>query len=457
MSMQITKREKKRYDNRDVRKVIGVAWPSALESFFVALAGIVDTYMVSNLNAEAVAAVGLTTQPKFIGLAPFLALKIAISALVARRYGQDDREKANSIMVMGLVFTLIGSVIVSAACVIFADPIMRFVGSQPDTHEYAVTYFRIIMGGIIFNAVQLTVNAAQRGVGNTKIAMRTNVIANVINVVGNYLLIEGHCGFPALGVTGAAIATVFGTVVACVMSLLSLVKKDSFVSLIYVVKKKIGFAMDQLASMGKLFGSELAEQYLMRIGFLLTAMFAADMGTQAFAAHQVGMNLMSVTFSLGDGFSVAAVALIGKSLGQEKPEKAKDYAGICHRFALCLSVIMSGVFLFGGRAIFSLFFAEEAIIEYGVMIARMMIFISLLQMSQVVFTGCLRGAGDMVYVMIVGCISVSLCRPSAAYLLAYVCKLGLAGVWMGIIVDQIVRLTANYLRFRSGEWTKIKI
>ena len=457
MDIQTGKKEKTRFEKRDVQKVVSMAWPSALESFFVALAGIVDTYMVSNLNAEAVAAVGLTTQPKFIGLAPFLALKIAISALVARRFGQGDREKANSIMVMGLTFTIVGSIIVSILCVMFAEPLMRFVGSQPDTHEYAVTYFRIIMGGMIFNTIQLAINAAQRGVGNTKIAMRTNVTANVVNVVGNYLLIEGHLGFPALGVAGAAIATVFGTVVACVMSIISVIKKDSFVSLVYAVKRRIGFAVDQLASMGKLFGSELVEQFLVRIGFLLTAMFAADMGTQAFAAHQVGMNLMSLTFALGDGFSVAAVALIGKSLGEEKPEMARTYAGICHRFALCLSAAMSLIFLFGGRTIFSLFFVEEVIIEYGVMIARMMIVICLFQMSQVVFTGCLRGAGDMVYVMIIGCISVSLLRPGAAYLLAYVCNFGLIGVWCGIMVDQGARLLGTYLRYRFGKWTKIKI
>ncbi|MBQ8813701.1 MAG: MATE family efflux transporter [Lachnospiraceae bacterium] len=457
MDIQTEKKTKKRFEKRDIQKVVSVAWPSALESFFVALAGIVDTYMVSNLNSAAVAAVGLTTQPKFIGLAPFLALKIAISALVARRFGQKDRDKANSIMMMGLIFTVVGSIIVSILCVMYAEPIMRFVGSQPDTHEYAVTYFRIIMGGMIFNSIQLAINAAQRGVGNTKIAMRTNVTANVVNVIGNYLLIEGHLGFPALGVAGAAIATVFGTAVACLMSILSVLKKESFVSLIYAVKKRIGFAADQLGSMGKLFGSELMEQFLVRIGFLLTAMFAADMGTDAFAAHQVGMNLMSLTFALGDGFSVAAVALIGKSLGEEKPEMAKTYAGICHRFALCLSAVMSVIFLLGGRTIFSLFFAEEVIIEYGVMIARMLIVICLFQMSQVVFTGCLRGAGDMVYVMVIGCISVAVLRPASAYLLAYVCELGLLGVWCGIMVDQGARLLGTYLRYRSGKWTKIKI
>lgn len=437
--------------------MVTVAWPSALESFFVALAGIVDTYMVSGLSSTAVAAIGLTTQPKFIGLAVFIAMKMAISALVARRFGQGDRNKANSVLVTGLMFTIVGSLIISIICVTCADPIMRFVGAGDDTHREAVIYFRIIMGGMIFNTVQMAINASLRGVGNTKIAMRTNVTANVVNIIGNYLLIEGHLGFPALGVAGAAIATVFGTAVACTMSVLSICRKDSYVSLVYVLKHKIGLATDQLGAMGKLVGSEFMEQIFIRIGFLLTAMLAAKLGTAAFAAHQVGLNLMSVSFSFGDGLSVAAVALIGKSLGEEKPELAKQYGSICQAFALCISVGLSLVFLLGGRFIYSLFFEEAEIVDYGVQIMRIMTVIVLFQLSQVVFTGCLRGAGDVVYVMIVGIISIGMLRPLASYLLAYVCNWGVMGIWCGIMVDQGTRLTLSSLRYRSGRWTQIKL
>lgn len=448
---------KNRYDKSDIQTVVRVAWPSALESFFVALAGIVDSYMVSNLSSSAVAAVGLTTQPKFIGLAAFIALKMAISSLVARRFGQSDREKANSIFVMGLIFTIVGSIFVSIVCVAFAEPIMWFVGASEDTHQDAVTYFRIIMGGMIFNTIQLAINAAQRGAGNTKIAMKTNVTANVVNVIGNYLLIEGHLGFPALGVAGAALATVIGTVVACIMSIVSVLKRDSFVSLVYIIKNKVGLAVDQLGTMGKLVGSEFVEQILVRVGFLLTAMLAANLGTNPFAAHQIGMNLMSLSFAVGDGFSVAAVALIGKSLGEEKPEKAKIYGNICQKFAMCIGILMAAMYFFGGRLIFSLFFEEAEIVEYGVQIARLMTLVVLFQTSQVVYTGCLRGAGDVIYVMVVGTLAIALFRPLTAYLMAYVFNWGIAGIWCGIIVDHGVRLTCGYRRYRAGKWTKIKI
>ena len=201
----------KKYSRENIQTVLKMAWPSVLESFFVALVGMVDSLMVSRVGAHAVAAVGLTTQPKFIGLAVFIAVNVSVSALVARRKGQENQKGANEVLCAACFFVLIMSVIVSLACVIFADPIIRMCGSEEASHTEAVQYFRIIMGFIIFTVISLTVNAAQRGAGNTKIAMKTNVAANVVNVIFNYLLIEGHFGFPALGVSGAAIAIQHGT------------------------------------------------------------------------------------------------------------------------------------------------------------------------------------------------------------------------------------------------------
>ena len=194
------------------REVIGetiqMAWPAVCESFFVALAGLVDSLMVSSIGSYAVAAVGLTTQPKFMGLALFLAVNVSLSALVARRRGEKKKREANELLLAAVLFTLASVAVVSVLLVGFANEIIRFCGSEQDTHGTAVIYFRIIMGGAVFNVLSIVINAAQRGSGNTKIAMRTNIVSNVVNVIGNYLLINGHFGFPALGIHGAAIATV---------------------------------------------------------------------------------------------------------------------------------------------------------------------------------------------------------------------------------------------------------
>ncbi|MBQ4563420.1 MAG: MATE family efflux transporter, partial [Lachnospiraceae bacterium] len=244
---------------------------------------------------------------------------------------------------------------------------------------------------------------------------------------------------------------------ACVMSILSVCKKDGYISLYYILKKKLFFARDQLKSMGKLWASEMGELLLVRVGFLLTAMLAAKLGTNQLAAHQVGMNVMSLSFSFGEGLSVAAVALIGRSLGEQKEEKAKMYGSICQTFGLSISIGLSILYLLGGRWFYSQFFAEPEIVEYGVQIMRVMTLVVLMQVSQCVYTGSLRGAGDMVHVMIVGTFSVSLIRPSVSYLMAYVCELGIMGIWCGVLADQFTRLICNRARYKSGKWMKIKI
>ena len=102
-----------------IKETFQMAWPSVLESFFVALAGMIDSLMVSTIGAYAVAAVGLTTQPKFIGLALFIAVNVAVSAIVARRKGQQDQYGANQTLMVALTFVVIMGVVVILICVTF--------------------------------------------------------------------------------------------------------------------------------------------------------------------------------------------------------------------------------------------------------------------------------------------------------------------------------------------------
>ena len=439
------------------KEALKMAWPAVCESFFVALTGMVDSLMVSKLSPDAVAAVGITTQPKFMGLALFFALNVAVSALVARRRGEQNKNAANQILLVALTFAIFAIAIVSSLCVGCANGIMRFCGSTEETHGMAVLYYRIIMGGMLFNVISMVINAAQRGSGNTKIAMRTNITSNIVNVVGNYLLIQGHFGFPALGITGAGIATVFGTVVACVMSICSLMKEDNFVSIPYIFSEKIKLSIVPMISIVKLGFSVFIEQLLMRVGFMSTAIMAAKMGNQAMAAHQVGMNIMGLTFSFGDGMQVAAVALIGRSLGEGNTEKAGDDGKTCQKIGLLISMVIAVVYFLGGEALYRLFFEDDVIVGYGVQIIRVIIVTALFQISQVVYMGCLRGAGDTTYTAMASTISVTLIRTTASYVFGFVLGLGMVGIWLGVLADQISRYTMGAIRFKRGKWVKIKI
>jgi putative MATE family efflux protein len=270
------------------KRVLTLAIPSIIESFFVAFAGLVDSLMVSSISSFAVAAVGITTQPKFIALAIFIALSVATSAVVARRFGEGRRDEANRTLLTSLIFALVACVCVSLLFVAFADEIIRFCGSTENTHDDAVTYLKIIVGGMIFNCIQIVINAAQRGSGNTKITMLTNVTSNTVNVIFNYLLIGGHFGFPALGIRGAAIATVLGTVVSSVMSVISLIPKNRFLNISYIIKERILPKLSTFAVLCKFGYSVFIEQILLRIGFAATALMAADMGDTCHVHRDLG-------------------------------------------------------------------------------------------------------------------------------------------------------------------------
>lgn len=443
-------------DERTVLKTtLNIAWPSILESFLISLVGMVDTVMVSSLGSYAIAAVGLTTQPKFIALAVFMSLNVAISAIVARRRGEGDRDSANRVLVQALIISVVLTVVISVVTVIWADPIIRLCGSAPDTHDAAVGYLRIIQGGMIFNVLSMVINAAQRGCGNTKIAMRTNLVSNGVNIVLNYLLIGGNLGFPKLGVQGAAIATVAGTICACVMSFISVMHPGQFLSIQDFFSLK--FDRRNLSAIVNIGSSTLAEQVFLRIGFLVYAVLVAKLGTTAFAAHQIGMNIMNISFSFGDGLSVAAIALVGRSLGENRRDMAKIYGGVCQRMGVLFSAAISVVCIALGTPIFMLFSREEEILRYGEMIMVIMAVITFMQVAQVVFSGCLRGAGDTKFTAVVSLISVTFIRPGLGYLFCYPLNMGLFGAWMGLAVDQLARFLLTYMRFHSGKWMHFKI
>ncbi len=446
------------YDKKTIQTVLNMAWPAITESFFVAFAGLVDSLMVSSLGTSAVAAVGLTTQPKFMGMALFMAVGVAISALVARRRGQEKREDANRILITTLLFIVVAAVVLSILMVCLAGPIIRLCGSSEETHDMAVLYFSIIMGGMIFNCIQIGVNSAQRGAGNTKITMRTNVTSNVINIILNYLLIEGHLGFPALGIAGAALATVLGTVVSCIMSIASIFHPDGFVSIPYIVQNKIRPATSAFVSLVKVGYSVFCEQILMRIGFMLTAIMAARLGTDEMAAHQVGMNIMGLSFSFGDGLQATAVALIGRSLGAGDPEQAKEYGRTCKMIGGCISVVLAILYFAGAGWLFRLFFPmEDNVVAIGVHIMYVIIFVVLFQVQQVVYMGSLRGAGDTLYTAVCSTISVTIVRTAVSYLGGYVLGFGIVGIWLGVLGDQMSRYLFASVRFKQGKWTQIKI
>ncbi|MEG1429467.1 MAG: MATE family efflux transporter, partial [Hydrogenoanaerobacterium sp.] len=338
---------------------------------------------------------------------------------------------------------------------IFAKDIIRFAGAGNDIIGDATTYFQIILIGNFFASLGLTINAAQRGIGNTKISMRTNVVANIFNIVFDYLLIGGHFGFPHWGVAGAAVATLLGNVAGFVLSVRSVLQHDCFLNL----RQNNNWRFDKRTVSGifKVGSSAMVEQVFMRIGFFSYAKIVAGLGTVAFAAHQICMNILNLSFSFGDGFSVAASSLVGQSLGEKRPDKAIIYAKVGQRFAFTVSVLLSLTFLAGNTLLVQIFSNDPQIIAMSRPLMVIIAITTLGQISTVVLSGCLRGAGDVLYTAWVSLLSIGIIRPLASWVLCYPMGLGLTGAWIGLLLDQMLRLFMVFLRFRGDKWTRVKL
>lgn len=444
-------------ENKYYKRALAIAWPAVFESFFIALAGIIDTFMISSMGPEAIAAIGLTTQPKFLAITSFFAISSAVSALVARRQGEDNRRKANQTLVTALLISMIFVVLTSILMIRFVDPILIFAGSDDATHLMAKEYFNVIMLGLVFNSLSMIINAAHRGSGNTRIAFVTNLVSSIVNIFFNYLLIDGNLGFPALGTKGAAIATVIGAAVSTIMCFYTLTKRNSYLSLKEMAYGGIRISKTIAKEISNLAVNIFIEIMSMRIGFFITALTAARLGTDYFAVHNVGMNLLSLSFSLGDGMSVAVITLTGNNLGAGRKDEAIKYGKACQQIGLLMGIMISIIFMVFGRAIFSLFFTDSSIIEKSDIIIRYIGFIVIFQILQVIYGGSLRSAGDVRYTLFVAIISVTIVRSVATLVMVNLLKLGLDGIWIAILTDQASRFIGLRHRFKQGKWVDLKI
>ena len=432
-----------------------MSWPCAFEAVLVSLVGSIDIMMVGGLGAEAIAAVGLTNQPKFVLLAMIFSLNVGVTAIVARRKGAEDFKGANSCLKQSIILSFIISLIMAISGYIFANEIMLFAGAGEDVINDSVAYYKILMVSIVFTSLSLTINAAQRGVGNTKISMRTNVVANIVNLIFNYFLINGVWIFPRLEVRGAAIATTLGSIVGFLMSVFSVYYNTRILDL----RGKGNWKFDKatMKAFLSISGSSVVEQVFMRIGFFSFAIIVAALGTIAFATHQICMNVINLSFCFGDGLSAAAASLVGQNLGARRPDKAKIYGKTGQRMAFIVSTVLFFVFILARKQIIMLFNSEEHIVSLGGMIMIIIAFTTHAQTSQTVYNGCLRGAGDTKFVALISFVSIALIRPALAWILCFPANLGLKGAWIALFADQTMRYILGKKRFDSGKWTKIKI
>ncbi len=442
--------------------VLAIALPAIAELVLMSLIGSADTIMVGQLGRNALAAVSLPGQPRMIMLMLFFALNVGVTAIVARRKGEGKREEANATLRNAIVLSFSLSVVISALAVIFAEPLMRLAGGHTRTPDDelvlrgAVDYFVIMAYALPINAVSMCVNAALRGVGDTKIPMKVNLVSNLVNVFFNYLLIFGHLGLPRLEIRGAAIASVIGMAVGMVLSILAVAHHEgSYLR----ISRKDSWRLNPkvMASIVRVGGNAVVEQASMRFGFFVYTRLMYSLGVSLFAAHNIAMQFLALTFNFADGLSVAATSLVGQNLGKGRRDLSLLYGKVTQRIALALSLViglLTALFRFPLSQLFINPGTPDAanVILYAAETMLVVALMQPLQMSAVVLSGALRGAGDNLFVAGVMVVCVSLFRPLMAFLAVDVFHLGLALTWLLSMSEIGLRLIAFYWRFEGGKW-----
>lgn len=455
--------------NRKMYKTyIAMAIPSVLEMVLISLINMADTIMVSGLGTDAVAAVGLVGQPRFIMLCFFWALCTGVTAVVARRKGEGRQADANLALRNALVIAALLSIVLCVLFLPFSDALMLFAGAEAGrTLRDASDYFLIIGLALPFNAISMVICAAQRGCGNTKLTMVVNITSNLVNILFNFLLINGIGPFPMLGVRGAAIASFIGLFAGFVLSIVSLMRGRSQ-NRFLLLHRHDSWKLDRTASMDVIHiaASSMVEQICLRIGFFAYAKIVAGLGTDAFAAHQIDMQFLSLSFSFADGLGVAGTSLVGQMLGQKRKDLAYIYGTLAQRFAFIVSLFIATGCVLGRQTLVG-WFINDATAGPTVrgMAETVMLIVGLFQPFQMVATvvsGALRGAGDVKYTARVMALTVTLIRPVLSIAAVLLLKdrdigLALAGVWFASLGDMVTRMILMLRRYKKGNWQDIKV
>ena len=447
--------------------ILRIALPSVAEMLLMSMIGSADTMMVGQLGKNALAAVALPGQPRMIMLSVFFALNVGITAIVARRKGEGRQAEANRTLRNAIMLILALSLVIMTLVLIFAEPLMRFSGGNTRTADdaevlkNATAYYRILAWSLPVNAVSMGINAALRGVGNTKITLEVNLVSNLVNVFFNYLLIGGNLGFPRLEVAGAAIASVIGLVTGATLSFFAVTRhKHSYLR----VSPRDSWRPDRrtLGTILRVGGNAMIEQLSLRFGFFIYSRVMYSMGVALYAAHNIAMQFLNITFSLSDGIGIAGTSLVGQKLGAGRYDLGMMYGRACYRVALTAAIFVA-MLTVSFRTKLSGLFIDAATANAGFVIrtaAQTMVIVAVMQpfqMGSVVLSGCLRGAGDNRFVAGVMALCVSVLRPLTAILAVYVFHLSLPETWLFCMSEMAVRMLLFSRRFAGGKWKENKV
>lgn len=409
------------------------------------LVGLADNIMVGRLGAAPLAAVSLGNSFVFIAFSLGIGFSLAITPLIAEADGEGDTEKGRNIFQHGLILcTVLG--LTMFLMLVIATPLMKYMDQPPEVVDLAIPYLRIVA----FSMIPLMIFQAYKqftdGLSQTKYGMHATLIANVVNVVLNFILIYGFWIFPRLELVGAAYGTLISRFAMMFFIILIMNSRDKFKP--YFNRLKIAEIKKNMLTKIINLGFPTAMQMLFEVGiFTATVWLAGTLGTIDQAANQIALNLSSMTFMIAVGMGVAATIRVGNQKGLQKYQDLRRIS-----FSIFLQVFMIefvfAIAFFTLKDILPMAYIDDvSVIKTA---ASLLLIAGLFQLSdgfQVVVLGALRGLQDVKMPTYITFFAYWIVGLPISYLLGKTYGWGSQGLWVGLLAGLTTSAVLLFLRF----------
>lgn len=431
-----------------------LAVPMVLEMVMESVFAVVDIFFVSKLGANAVATVGITESVMTLVYAVGSGLSMATTALVARRIGEKDPEKAGVAAFQAIVAAICISAFISVAGVLYAKPFLRLMGASEEMIAEGFWYPAIMFGSNGIVMLLFIINAVFRSSGDAAISMRVLWMANLINLILDPILIFGWGPVPALGIKGAAIATAVGRSLAVVYQFYLLFRTNHR---IHLTRKAIRIRMPVMISLLKLSVGGILQNLVATSSWILLVRIIAVSGASALAGYTIAIRIILFLLLPAWGLSNAASTLVGQNLGAGSPWRAErsvwitSYINMAFMGLVCIALV-----IFPGHFI-RIFIQEPEVVALGSTALRIIstgfVFYGL---GMVMIQG-FNGSGDTMTPTLINLLCFWLIEIPLAWVLAIYFNLGLTGASFAIVVAESLLAVIAWILFRRGKWKLQKV
>lgn len=422
------------------KTILRLAGPAIAENILHALVGFIDSLMIARISLIAVTAVGLANNLLAVYLALFLAVSIAASALVSQALGANDPVRASQRAFQAMVLATILGGLLSLAGLVLGSSLLRLIGAQGDVLKDSRLFFQLVAGGSIFHAWLTVAGSIIRAGGDTKSPLKINLIVNLINLSLNYILIFGVGPMPAFGVLGAAIATVAARFGGSLLMIRQLQRSACPIG-------RPDLTRGGFSRLLRLALPAALERLVMRLGQVVYFSLIVTIGVTTYAAHSIAGSIESFAYMPGYGLATAATILVGRAVGQSDWERARQVGWQTVKLGCVIMGLAGlGLYLFAPW-LAGIFTGEAEAIKKIVIALRIDAFAMIPLAISLILTGALQGSGDMKTPLLSTLIGMWLVRVSGIYLLGLYFGLDIAGIWLAILLDLVIRAAVLSYRF----------